>query len=95
MTAAFSRLLSLVDVYLATGDFWALWRPIAGTEAEPEPGPFAPNEESLWDELYEIVYMGQDIPASADAISVGLLGGAQLQTRLQEWREAALRVLAV
>ena len=95
MTAAFSRLLSLVDAYLATGDFWALWRPIAGPDAEPEPGSYTPTEEALWDDLYEIVYMGQPDSASALERRDGLLGGRELRARIRQWREGALRALAV
>ena len=96
MTNEFARILALVDAYLKDANYMALWSPIAGPGAvDRDPGPFAPDEESLWDDLYEIVYMGQQDSASPGERADGLLGGPELQARLREWREATLRALAV
>ena len=90
MTPEFARLLTFVDAYLASGDFMALWSPIAGpVAADHEPGPFAPDEEPLWEALYDIVYMGQQDAETLGEAKDGLLGGAQLQARLREWRSNA------
>ena len=93
MTAEFARLIALVDEYLATNDFMALWSPVAGPGlADHEPGPLAPDEEPLWNELYELVYMGQQESATPGEAKDGLVGGPELHARLLEWRAAASAV---
>ena len=95
MTTEFARLVALVDAYLASGDFMTLWSPIAGIIAfDREPGPFAPSEGSLWDELYEVVYMGQQDSATPGEAKDGLLGGIELQSRLRAWRAKAVAALS-
>ncbi len=59
MTAEFARILALVDTYLANEEFGPLWRPIAGPDADTlKADALSRVEEPLWEELYEIVYMG-------------------------------------
>ena len=95
MSKAFTRVLGLVDAYLADGKFWVLWNPIAGPDAsDEEPGQFEPTEEPFWDELYEVVYMGQPDSATPGEARDGLLGGPELQSKLRQWRAAALAALS-
>ena len=95
MTPEFARLVAFVDAYLATGDYMALWSPIAGPIfADHEPGPFAPHEEPLWEALYDIVYMGQQASATPGEARDGLVGGVDLQARLKDWRSNALVALS-
>ena len=95
MSAEFERLLALVDAYLANDDYRALWNALDGPGAmDREPGLFEPIEEPLWDQLHEIVHMGQQDSASAGERRDGLLGGPELHTRLREWRRLALLFLS-
>jgi hypothetical protein len=95
MTSEFARVMTFVDAYLTSGDYMALWSPVAGPIfADHEPGPFAPNEEPLWEALYDIVYMGQQDSATPGEAKDGLVGGAALQARLKEWRSNALVALS-
>jgi hypothetical protein len=95
MTAEFAQILALVDTYLANEEFGALWRPIAGADADTlKADAFSRVEEPLWEELYEIVYMGQDRTATLAERHDGLLGADQLQERLRSWRESARAALS-
>ena len=95
MSAEFERLVALVDAYLASDDYMALWRALDGPGAmDREPGPFEPNEEPFWDELHEIVHMGQQESATPGERRDGLLGGPELHERLREWRSVALMFLS-
>ena len=70
-----------------------LWSPIAGPiAADHAPGPFAGAEVPLWDELYDLVYMGQQNSATAAEALDGLIGGQELHTRLSDWRSRAFAV---
>src|SRR5438105_3445098 len=96
MTPAFARLIALVDDYLAHDDYMTLWSPIAGPgAADQEPGPFSPDEKALWDQLYDLVYMGQQDSASPGEARDGLIRGPELRARLQEWRATALAAVGL
>ena len=95
MTAEFARILALVDTYLANEEFGPLWRPIAGPDADTlKADALSRVEEPLWEELYEIVYMGHDHTATPAERHDGLLGADQLQERLRSWRESARAALS-
>jgi hypothetical protein len=95
MSAEFRRLISLVDAYLASDDYMALWHAIDGPGAlDREPGPFEPREEPLELELHEIVHYGQKESATLGERRNGLVGGPELHARLSEWRAAALQALS-
>ena len=87
MTAAFQQILDLVDRYLSSRDFWALWRPIAGPDVDATPiDQLTTDESTRYDELYDLVYMGQPNSATAAERSDGLRGGEQLRARIAAWR---------
>jgi hypothetical protein len=95
MSPEFQRVVALVDNYLAKDDYMALWNSIDGPGAmDREPGPFAPTEEQLFDELHEIVHMGQQTSATPEEHRVGLRGGPELHARLRQWRTSAEALLS-
>jgi hypothetical protein len=87
--------VELVDVFLASGDFWTLWRRVAGPSADAiVVADMSGPEQQLFDSLYEVVYMGQPDRATPSEHAAGLRGGSDLRTLVEAWRSDASRVSA-
>ncbi len=87
MSNAFLFAVSLVDRYLQDGDFWSLWRPVAGPDIDLiDHSLMSRDEQRAFDEMYELVYLGQPDSATADERADGALGGPVLRAQLERWR---------
>ena len=79
--------MDLVDTYLTNGDFWALWRYIAGPDVDEAVFENMDEDElRQFDTLYDIVYMGQNEPVTSSEHAVGLRHGPELRSSIQAWR---------
>ena len=86
VTPQFLNATKLVREYLESDDFWSLWRRIAGPEIDSVPvDQMEPSELDAFNEMYELVYMGQPDSANAADRRDGILGGAELRSSLVAW----------
>ena len=94
MTPQFLNAATLVRAYVQSGDFGALWRRIAGPDVDFVPvNQMEPTELDAFNEMYELVCMGQADSTSADDRRNGILGGTDLRTALVAWLERYARDL--
>ncbi len=75
----------LVDEYVAgRHEFWAFYCKFMDTWTEADLGD---EDCDRWSEAYELVYMAGPDPVTSDEREVGIIGEAELRSRLAEFRE--------
>ena len=73
-----------VDTYLTGGqEFWDFYRAFMKLWLDAE---VVGEQAALWDEIYEVVYMAGPDPIPAEDTRDGIIGEAELKSRLRAFR---------
>jgi hypothetical protein len=84
MGASLDRVRHELRAFLDGGSFWPLWHSVMDATEIVDSAPDLTQAERDWfDALYELVYMGADEQPTPDERTLGLLGPAELRSRLQ------------
>jgi len=77
----------LVDGYLSGRQtFWDFYHAFMDTWVDAE---LADEEVDRWEQAYEVVYMAAPDPVTSGDRGVGIVGEAELKSRLREFRGRA------
>jgi len=87
MASSATRLNDALAAFLAGGPFEALWHAVvdAGGEAHPE-DELSSADRMRYQAVYELVYMSAPDPVCPEDRAAGLMGAAELRSRLRELR---------
>jgi hypothetical protein len=83
MSPLLAPIAQAVREFIAGGPYMPLWRAVMDGTEVIESSPISDAERQWFYDLYELVYMGAEDPVSGAERTDGLIGAADLRSRIK------------